>query len=288
MRKFSLKFNPIVIVLLCAISSVNCFAHPSCLGDARSKKIYSVYVVPQSVTSDIFSVWAPFLEKLGQDTAQCFDLRLSANIPEFERSLMSGEPDFAFANPYHAVMAKKTQGYQPLIRDEKSRLIGLIVVKKNGPVKKISDLDGKNMAFPAPNSFAASLLIRNKLSNKKINIKPIYVKTHANVYRSVLVGDAVAGGAVNITYDREDPELINKLNVIDTTNSFAPHPFIVNPRIGEIQREVLIKAFLAFKESEGGKKLLNGINIPVPVRSYYSRDYEPLEHLDLDRFVVRE
>jgi phosphonate transport system substrate-binding protein len=56
------------------------------------------------------------------------------------------------------------------------------------------------LAFPSPNAFAASLITRATLSQRGIDIKPLYVKTHSNVYRSVLQADVVAGGAVNNTW----------------------------------------------------------------------------------------
>lgn len=267
---------------------MNVFAQTACLGDQQSKQVFSVYIVPQSVTSDTFSAWAPFLEKLGRAAEQCYDLRLSATIPEFERALLSGKADFAFANPYHEVMAKAKQGYLPLLHDEKNRLVGIIIVKKDGQINQLRDLDGQHMAFPAPNSFAASLLIREKLAKLKINVIPKYVKTHANVFRSIVVGDVVAGGAIYNTFDREDSELKQQLRVLDRTPSYAPHPFIVHPRIPTSERDKLVNHFIAMRTDSEGKRLLEAISIPLPVKSDYKHDYAPLEKLSLDRLVVVE
>lgn len=284
----SLVHLAISILLLFLMTSAQGYAQPACLGDLKSKRIFSVYIVPQTVTSDIFSEWAPFLERLGRETAQCYDLRLSATIPEFEGSLLSGQPDFAFVNPYHAVMAKAKQGYLPLLHDEKNRLVGIIVVRKDGPVNQISDLRGKNIAFPAPNSFAASLLIRAKLATLNINIVPKYVKTHANVFRAVVVGDVSAGGAVNNTFDRENPELKKQLRVLDATTSYAPHPIIAHPRVPVMERDKFVKAIIAMKADDEGRSLLSAINIPSPVISDYEKDYAPLEDLGLDKLVIVE
>ena len=61
----------------------------------------------------------------------------------------------------------------------------------------MQDLDGADIAFPAPNAFGASLYMRALLAEQeKININPIYVETHANVYRNVIFGRASAGGGV--------------------------------------------------------------------------------------------
>jgi hypothetical protein len=55
------------------------------------------------------------------------------------------------------------------------------VVRKDDPIKSAGELDGKEVAFPAPNAFGASLWIRALLAEReKIRIVPAYVKTHSN------------------------------------------------------------------------------------------------------------
>lgn len=109
-------------------------------------------------------------------------------------------PDFAFVN-LHEVIAKKRKGYIPLLMDGRSKLTGILVVQANSPIKSIQELEGKAVAFPAPNAFAASLLIRAELA-KEVYIKPKYLLTHASSYRAAAIGDVVASGGVNSTLQR--------------------------------------------------------------------------------------
>ena len=46
----------------------------------------------------------------------------------FEQALQAGELDVAYGNPYHAVMARRWQGYEPVLRDSSERLSGILVV----------------------------------------------------------------------------------------------------------------------------------------------------------------
>lgn len=286
--RFQEVFWRLAIVFHTLLFGTGALAQQSCLGDQASKQVYSVYIVPQSLTATTFGRWSTFLERLGRAAGQCYDLRLSATIPDFERALLNGQADFAFANPYHEVMAKSKQGYLPLIRDEKTSLSGVVVVKKDSDIHELNDLGGKPVAFPAPNSFAASLLIRAKFAQQGIKIVPKYVKTHANVFRAVANGDAAAGGGVNITLDEEEPALKEQLRILDKTLNFAPHPFIAHPRVGKADREKLIEQFIAMAKDVEGRHLLDEINVPSPVRSNYEKDYAPLEKLHLDKFVVAE
>ncbi len=267
--------------------SLSAQAAPSeCLGNKAAQDSYRVDVVPQIAPATLFSRWAPVLDKIGKAAGLCLDLRIAATIPAFEQELMSGTPDFAFVNPYHLVMARRSHAYAPLIRDGKVRLSGVLVVRADASVASLQQLDGYKVAFPAPNAFAASLLIRAELAMQGIRITPVYVKTHANVLRAVALGDLPAGGAVNNTLEREPDTLRSRLRVLYETSSHAPHPFVAHPRVPAAQREKLVRAFMQLAATPAGQQLLDDIQIPQPVRADFARDYAPLEKLRLDRFVV--
>ena len=261
-------------------------ASGTCLGDAKANQTFKVSVVPQLPPSVIYAKWAPLLDHLGRQTGQCFELTVPETIPAFETQLFKGDPDFAFANPYHAVMARKRQGYLPLLIDGSQRLSGLIVVRAESPIRDIRELDGREVAFPAPNAFAASLLLRAHLAEQGIRPQPQYVNSHANSYRAVVMGAVVAGGGVNNTLQREEPGLRDRLRVLYETPGYAPHPLLAHARIPAELRESLLAQLLALTHSAAGRPLLEAAQIPQPVRADYQRDFAPLESLGLDKFVV--
>lgn len=274
----------LLIGITLTMSSLVAFA---CIGDqAASATARSVYVVPQLAASQIYVRWTPVLEAVGHQTGLCFDLHVSPTIPDFESRFLKGLPDFAFMNPYHQVMAYDEQGYIPLVADGKSKLEGIILVKTDSPLVSIQQLEGKKMAFPAPNAFAASLLIRSLLARDGIDIDPVYVKSHNNVYRSIIVGDVVAGGGVNNTLDREPQEVRDQVKILYRTPEFMPHPFSANPRISPDVRMKVAQAFIDLTKTESGRTMLDGIQIPEPVLVDYKRDYLPLEKLSVKKFVV--
>ncbi len=267
-----------------------CFAATSagaeCLGNLRAARVYRVDVVPQMPPATLYSRWAPVLDAVGKATGLCLELRIAPSIPAFEQELMTGQPDFAFVNPYHLVMARRANAYTPLVKDGKVPLSGVVVVPVESDVTELRQLAGKTIALPAPNAFAASLLIRAELANQGIPITPSYVKTHANVFRAVALGDAPAGGAVNNTLEREPENLRLRLRVMYRTSQYAPHPFIAHPRVSRALREQVTAAILQLADTEAGQRLLDGIQIPKPVSADYAKDYAPLEKLKLERFVV--
>jgi phosphonate transport system substrate-binding protein len=275
-----------VIALLMGLAAISHTAYAACLGDANSGKVYTFDVVPQLTAAKIYTTWSPLLQRVGQDAKLCFELRVSATIPEFEQKLLKGEPEFVFLNPYHAVLAHQKKKYQPLLANSEDLLTGILVVRADSPIQHLEELKGKSITFPAPNAFAASLLIRAELAKKKIEITPVFVKTHSNVYRSVIGKDVIAGGGVNNTLDNEAPEVRQQLRVLYETSAYTPHPVATHPSVSTAVRERFLKAMLKLAQDEEGRKLLDGINLHQPQAVTYAKHYKPLESLQLEKFLV--
>jgi phosphonate transport system substrate-binding protein len=260
--------------------------HAACLGEQNSTTVYSFDVVPQLTAAKIYTTWSPLLKRVGEETGLCFELRVWPTIPEFEQRLLKGDPAFVFLNPYHAVLAYQKKKYQPLLADSEDLLTGILVVRADSPIQSLEELKGQTVSMPAPNAFAASLLIRAELAKRKIDIRPVFVKTHSNVYRSVITKDAVAGGGVNNTLDNEAPEVRQQLRVLFETPAYTPHPIVTHPSVSAAVRDRFLQAMLKLTQDEAGRKLLADINLRQPQPVTYAKHYKPLEALHLEKFLV--
>ena len=276
--RFRSKLLLSLLTALCALGG----SRPTQAADS-----YSVAIVPQFPAVEIHRDWSPLLERLKKETRLNFTLTIAASIPEFEDTLLVGQPDFAYMNPYHQVMAKRARGYLPLVRGN-NLLTGVLVVRRDDPIKTVSELDGKDIAFPAPNAFGASLWIRAMLAEQaKIRINPVYVKTHSNVYRYVTAGRSAAGGGINNTLADEPEEIRANLRVLMETPGVPPHPLSANPRVPERVRKQVTEALLRIAAEPGGQAMMAGVQMESLRRADYTRDYLPLEKFGLDRYVVR-
>ena len=190
-------------------------------------------------------------------------------------------------NPYHLLVANRTQGYTPLIRDIGRMLYGIIVVKKDGPIKTIQELEGKSIAFPAPNALGAALIPRAEFASVyHIDYKPVYVKSHTSVYLNVLLGRTDAGGGVQSTFNSQKPEVINGLKVIHETIRIAPHPIAAHPRVAKDVQKIFVSGILSLASTPEGSAML----AQAPIRKAglaKMEDYRPLIKLNLDRFYVK-
>jgi phosphonate transport system substrate-binding protein len=244
-------------------------------------------VVPQFPALELHKAWWPLVESLQSSTGLKLELVLPGSIPAFEEGFLQGQWDLAFMNPYHAVMAHRAQGYKPLVRDDDA-LSGLLVVRADSSVRQVSELMDRNIAFPAPNAFGASLYMRALLTEKHgLRFTPQYLKTHSNAYRAVAAGTAIAAGGVRATFEAEPAELKAQLRVLFETPATPSHPLCAHPRVGEATHKQITQALLVMTKSEVGRKLLQAAQLERIVTADYRRDYAPLEGLGLDKYVQR-
>lgn len=244
-------------------------------------------VVPQLPPAVTHRQWRPLAEQLSRDTGQGIKLRVYRSYDEFENDLNSGRPDLVYLNPYHQIVAWRAQGYIPLVRDGSRLLTGVLVVRNDSPYRSIKDLNGRDIAFPDPNAFAASLYMRALLQEREqIRFQARYLAGHGNVYRHTILGEVAAGGGVNITLARERIQTRNELRVIYETPGTAPHPLSAHPRVSEPLRAALTASLLKLVNSDAGRRILVDIEMPSPVPADYARDYAPLERLNLHRYTT--
>ena len=247
-------------------------------------QVYSLGVIPQWKSKEVLKRWQPVLDELKKQGIE-FKFSSAPSIPEFEKRLLKGEYDFAYANPYQVLIGNRSQGYVPLVRDHSRGLKGILVVNKNSNVSDVKQLNDKKFMFPAPNALGASLLMRAELANKVgIKVNPNYVKTHSAVYRSVAFGTGAAGGGVLRTFNSQPDEIKSKLKIIYETTSVSPHPLMAHPRVPKADMEKIKSAFLEIGKSEQGQKILKGIPMKQ-IGEASMDDYKLLDELGLDKFA---
>ena len=251
-------------------------------------KQFTLGIVPQFAQRKLFKTWQPIVKELEERTGFSIHIVGSAKIPAFEKRFMAGAYDFAYMNPYHLLLANQAQGYIPLLRDGSRELKGVLVVKRNSPIKSLNELEQQVLAFPSPNALGASLLMRADLANEHgVNVVPLYVQTHSSVYLNVALGQAEAGGGVISTLRAQPKDLKEKLRILYETRGMPTHPVVAHPRVSEEDRAAFKRAWLDLAASQQGKILLEKIPMNRSI-STDLEDYEPMLEWGLQEFYVAD
>lgn len=243
-------------------------------------------VVPQFDARQLLSTWQPIVELIASKTGENLKLVLAPNIENFEDRFEQGEFDFAFMNPYHVLMANAAQGYTPILRNPVLELSGVLVVRKDSGFESPESLKGHTVAFPSPNAFGASLLMRAEFKrNFNINVSEKYVGSHDSVYLNVVAGLTDAGGGIQSTFDIQSEAIKQQLTIIHKTLEAPSHAIAAHPRVAESVVLAVRQAFVEIAMSEESSHLLKSVAL-LPIAKTELSEYLPLQQLDLQSFVM--
>lgn len=257
----------------------------SCIAFAENKPAaeYAFGVVPQFEQRKLYAIWKPLVDALKKETGLSFRLVTTLKINDFEKEYMAEKFDFAYMNPYFIVRGVAPGTYLPLVRDNKPHH-GIVVVRKDGPVRAVGDLAGKTVAFPSPNAIGATLMTRAELERKfGVLVVPLYVKSHSSVYLHVAKGLTPAGGGVLKTLQEQDAAIRDLLSVLYTTEVMPNLTVVANRRVPADVREKVRRAFLGLATTDEGRALLAKVPMTEVVATTLE-DYLVIEKWGLEKY----
>ncbi|WP_246614963.1 phosphate/phosphite/phosphonate ABC transporter substrate-binding protein [Agarivorans litoreus] len=252
-RRMQIKVTVLLVCLLLVIFAA--------LMSKAEAKTYTFGIVPQQSATRLALQWSPLLEAVSQHSGYLLEFKTAPSIAEFEKRLAQGQYDFAYMNPYHYQVYSEQPGYQAFAKSKDKKLSGIIVVSKESDttINNVRDLDAQSMAFPAPNAFAASVVLRGYLTQQEIDFNPFYVGSHDSVYRAVAAGLYPAGGGIPRTF--QSSTVKDQLRILWESPGFTPHAIAAHPNVEAPVLAAVQQAFLSMGQDEAQQSLLKALNM---------------------------
>jgi phosphonate transport system substrate-binding protein len=226
---------------------------------ADGARNFTFGVVPQQSASELAKAWIPLFNVLSERAGFGLRFATAPSIPIFERRLAAGEYDFAYMNPYHYTVFSQKPGYRAFAREKGRRLRGMVVVRKDSALRELADLARREIAFPAPASFAATVLVRAELERLGIAVTPRFVGSHESVYLNVVRGVFPAGGGIPRTLQAMEPAVRDELRLLWSTKDYTPHALAAHPRVPADAVARLLDAMEGADAGAAGKAALQGV-----------------------------
>ncbi|MBT0587728.1 PhnD/SsuA/transferrin family substrate-binding protein [Alteromonas sp. SM 2104] len=217
-------------------------------------------VVPQQSAHKLAETWPPLLAEISRSIGTPIQFITAKDIPTFERRLALGHYDIAYMNPYHYVVFSHQSGYRALAKQKNKLIEGIVVVHKDSHIDTLAALNNRMLAFPAPASFAATIIVQAKLKHEGIAIRPRYVSSHDSVYLNVARQFMPAGGGVARTLNAAPDGVKNSLKVLWRSPPYTSHAIATHPAISNPTRKRLLEAMLAISENPEQRQLLSQIH----------------------------
>jgi phosphonate transport system substrate-binding protein len=213
-----------------------------------------------------------------------FELEASNNYAHFEAKLRAREFEFALPNPYQTVLAE-AWGYRVIAKladDHDFR--GLIVTRRDGPIRQPADLKGKTVCYPAPTALAAAMLPRLYLATHGLDMQrdvtSRYVGSMDSSLMNVVQGQAAAAGVLPAAwrqFQREHPAEAAQLTPLWQTPTLPSLAVMARQDVAAAQVQAMLAALEQLHAAPEGPGVFAGLGMADNhFRAASNADYAPV------------
>lgn len=242
--------------------------------------VYTFGVGPVQSSTELAKRWIPILRHLSAATGYELQFNTARDIPAFQADVVAGAFDFVFINPYHYLQSHDSSGYMAFAREKDGALVGIVVARKDDALSDMAQLNGRAVAFPAPNALAATWLPVNMMRERRIEVKPNYVKSMDSVYLSVARGLFPAGGGEMRTFNALAPETRDQLKIIWRAEPLPPFAFAAHPRVPKAVVKKVQAAMAGMSAHPKTMALLRAVNL-AGVENTVDADYNAFREMKI-------
>ncbi len=212
----------------------------------------------------LFEVFGPMMEYLSKNIdGVSFKLEASRNYPAFDEKLYARKFDFALPNPFQIINAID-RGYKVFGQiglDENFR--GIILVRKDSGITKVTDLKGAAVSYPAPSALAATMMPQYYLQTHGLDVmketESRYVGSQESAMMNVYLGQTKAAGTWPPPwkeFQKRRPEVAGQLKVMWDTEPLVALGLVVLPKVPDTITQQVIHLLMTPDEHGQGPEML--------------------------------
>jgi len=242
--------------------------------------VYRFAVHPLHNPTRLSQVYQPLLDYLNTRLKGVqLTLEASRDYANFEEKYRERKPELLLPNPWQTLQAMKV-GYAVIaMAGDPGDFKGIFVVRKDGGIRRPSDLKGKAVSYPAPTALAACIMPQYYLHARGINvtrdIENRYVGSQESSIMNVYLKKTAAGATWPPpwrAFQKDYPEKAAELTVVWETEPLINNSVMVRNDVPTDIREQVRKLLAGLHDTGEGKAILAGMEtsrfIPAADRDY--------------------
>jgi phosphonate transport system substrate-binding protein len=257
----------VLIPLLSVIIVLTATLYSQSPGEPKTKEENPVHfgVIPRDNPRIAFEKYQPIIDYLSESTPYAFELVLKKTYNDTVTALGSGEIDIAFLGPITYLHAHADYGAVPILKSitakGKPYYNSVVVTKENNPIKQLSDLKGKSVAFASLKSTSGNLMPRYLLADAGIHVKELrryrQFDYQDSVVKWVLKGEYDAGAVRASVAEKYVPL---GLKIISISDPMPTGPVVSGPKTSTSVIEVTRNTLLNMNNTKAGRAVLKKVD----------------------------
>ncbi|MBU0622317.1 MAG: phosphate/phosphite/phosphonate ABC transporter substrate-binding protein [Gammaproteobacteria bacterium] len=193
--------------------------------EGRGEYVFAIH--PLHNPTRLFEVYGPLIDHLNRNIPDVtFRLEASRNYEEFDKKLYARRFDFALPNPYQTLNSLK-HGYHVIAKmGDDRKFTGIILVRRDSGIRKVSDLKGKKVSYPARTALAATMMPQYYLHTHGLDvnrdIENLYVGSQESSIMNVYLGNVAAAATWSLPWEAFQKEQPDKARELELKWETAP------------------------------------------------------------------
>lgn len=282
-----------LVLALTVMSLVACTKKKAELGTAENPiKLFFTPSVDAKVIEDNSKVFKDYLEK---NTPYKFEVSIPQSFVAVVEAFGTKRADVCTINTFGYILAHEKYGVEArltVIRHGSSTYQSQFLARTDGPIKSITDLKGKKMAFVDAASTSGYLLPLKMLRDKGIEpSQTVFAGKHDNVVSMIYQGQVDAGATFYSPPAEKEiqdarrlvltqyPDVEKKVKIVELSDSIPNDPVIFRKDMPEEMKQKIVDAFLSFIKTPEGKVAFDKIVGVSDLKVATDADYDGVRQM---------
>lgn len=199
---------------------------------ARAGEIWSFGVLSQRSAVLTAQYWNPILDYVERKTGIRLALKVARTAPESNEAIERGEYDFVYSNTiFLPKLATAAAPYRVILRPQEEAIAGQIVTLEDSPVRRLKDLEGKEVGFPSLAAFVGYAVPMDRLLREGVNVTPVFGGNQEGIMGQLKAGRVAAAGVNNQVMKSFAARENVRYRVLWESPPFNNLPIAAHPRV---------------------------------------------------------
>lgn len=199
--------------------------------------------------------WNPILIYVSGKSGVPLQLKLAKTTKEGNVLAEQGAYDFLYTNHFFTPERDRL-GFSVIARPAGRGIQGQIVVPQDSPIRSLQELNGKEVAFPTPDAFAAYFLPMDALIKAKVDVKQVFTSNQEASLAQLKIGTVAAAGVNDQIIQRYARREGFEYRLLWNSEIYNDLCIMVSPKVPKEKVNAVREAFVTMMNDPEGRKVL--------------------------------
>jgi phosphonate transport system substrate-binding protein len=257
------------LMLICSCGGRTGYRGPRYGRESASASIptYRFAVHPLHNPEKLVAAYQPLMDYLNANLGDArLVLEASRDYGEFEAKYQNRALHFLLPNPWQTLQAMQTGYLVIAMAGDPADFKGIFIVRKDGGIKRPSDLIGKAVSYPSPTALAACVMPQYFLQRSGVDVNRDIENRYVGSQESSIMNAYLRMTAAGATWPtpwraflREHPEEAASLEVAWETEPLINNSVMARDDVPAALRERIRSLLIGLHETNEGKAILEGM-----------------------------